>query len=183
MLTANSKPLYVHGRLGLIGLPTYHGYCSAYVQPPRKSVGCPQPRPSSGNLSSFRGKWLKHPRLALSSSGRSWPQHVLRSRDSLAHMQRRRVVLLQQRFKLPSSCMSVEGGAGTPLAAPYVGPYEVVSSGPKFFSLKVGDRVETVSVDRLKPHQGQHPPVVAEAAKRGRPRKVPPAVVSLVASS
>jgi hypothetical protein len=75
------------------------------------------------------------------------------------------------------------GGAGTPLAAPYVGPFEVVSSGPKFFSLKVGDRVETVSVDRLKPHQDQHPPVVAEAAKRGRPRKVPPAVVSLVASS
>ncbi len=75
------------------------------------------------------------------------------------------------------------GGDGTPLAAPYLGPFEVVSSGPKLFSLKIKDRVETVSVDRLKPHQGQHPPVVAEAAKRGHPRKVPPAEVSLVASS
>jgi transposase InsO family protein len=76
-----------------------------------------------------------------------------------------------------------QGGAGTPLAAPYLGPFKVVTSGPKFFSLEVGEKVEMVSVDRLKPHHGQHLPVVAEAAKRGHPRKVPSAAVSLVASS
>ena len=49
------------------------------------------------------------------------------------------------------------GGAGHALASPYVGPYRVLRRGPKFFSLDVGGREESVSVDRLKPHQGTSP--------------------------
>jgi hypothetical protein len=37
-----------------------------------------------------------------------------------------------------------------PLAPLYVGSYEVLSKHPKTFTLKVGDKSEVVSVDRLK---------------------------------
>ena len=43
------------------------------------------------------------------------------------------------------------GAPGPPLSPLYDGPYQVLASGPKFFTLKVGDRQDTVSVDRLKP--------------------------------
>jgi transposase InsO family protein len=66
------------------------------------------------------------------------------------------------------------GGASHALATPYVGPYRVLQSGPKFFSLQVGDRVETVSIDRLKPHLGLRPLQPASPPRRGRPRKIHP---------
>ena len=43
------------------------------------------------------------------------------------------------------------GAPGPPLSPLYDGPYRVVASGPKFFTLQVGSRQDTVSVDRLKP--------------------------------
>ena len=46
----------------------------------------------------------------------------------------------------------VRHGAPGPLLSPlYDGPYCVVASGPKFFTLQVGGRQDTVSVDWLKP--------------------------------
>ena len=42
------------------------------------------------------------------------------------------------------------GAPGTPLSPLYDGPYQVVASGPKFFTLQIGGRQDTVSVDRLK---------------------------------
>ena len=41
------------------------------------------------------------------------------------------------------------GAPGPPLSPLYDGPYQVLASGPKFFTLQVGDRQDTVSVDRL----------------------------------
>ena len=71
------------------------------------------------------------------------------------------------------------GGQQKPLAAPYAGPYLVVSKGAKTvskgaktFSIQVGQRQEIVSVDRLKPHTGSGPLTPAEAASRGRPPKM-----------
>ncbi len=43
------------------------------------------------------------------------------------------------------------GGNLSPL---YAGPYTVLDRGEKVFRLHVGERDETVSVDRLKPHTG-----------------------------
>jgi hypothetical protein len=36
-------------------------------------------------------------------------------------------------------------------------PYKVLASGPKVFRLQVGEREESVSIDRLKPHRGAAP--------------------------
>jgi hypothetical protein len=55
------------------------------------------------------------------------------------------------------------------LAAPYAGPYLVVSKGAKTFTIQVGQRQEIVSVDFLKAHTGLGPVSPAEAASRGRP--------------
>jgi hypothetical protein len=60
------------------------------------------------------------------------------------------------------------GGQQKPLAAPYAGPYLVVSKGAKTFTIQVGQRQEIMSVDRLKPHTGLGPVSPAEAASRGR---------------
>jgi hypothetical protein len=61
------------------------------------------------------------------------------------------------------------GGASSPLAPVYQGPYRVRQRNAKFFPLEVGDRLEAVSVDCLKPHLG--PTVVQPAGPppRGRP--------------
>ena len=48
------------------------------------------------------------------------------------------------------------GAPGPPLSPLYKGPYKVVARGPKFFKLELGDRQETVTVDRLKPFLAQH---------------------------
>ncbi len=59
------------------------------------------------------------------------------------------------------------GPAGGPLQAAYEGPYKVLDLQEKWVRLQLGDRVETVSADRIKPHRGQHPDV-AVPPKRGR---------------
>jgi len=61
------------------------------------------------------------------------------------------------------------GGVTPPLAAPYSGPYRILSRSPKSYVIDVGGRHEAVSVDRLKPHSGPSPLVAAQPPKRGRP--------------
>ncbi len=60
-------------------------------------------------------------------------------------------------------------GHNTPLAPLYDGPYTVVQRGARFFKLQVGDRQDTVHVNRLKPFAAQQTPT-ATPPKRGRPR-------------
>jgi hypothetical protein len=68
--------------------------------------------------------------------------------------------------------MYVRGdGARPPLAAKYDGPFLVVAKAAKYFRIQRGDRVETVFVDRLKPHLGTGPVAPASPPARGRPRK------------
>ncbi len=49
----------------------------------------------------------------------------------------------------------------------------MVQSGPKCFKVRIGDTVEVVSVDRLKPHLGTQPLEPASPAAKGRPKRVP----------
>jgi transposase InsO family protein len=59
------------------------------------------------------------------------------------------------------------GGCGPPLTPLYMGPYEVLSKHAKTFTLKVGDKTEVVSVDRLKPHTGTSPVVGCSSSSSG----------------
>jgi hypothetical protein len=61
------------------------------------------------------------------------------------------------------------GGVLQPLAARYDGPYEVKARRSKYFEVLVGQTVDRVSVDRLKPHVGADPAAVAQPPRRGRP--------------
>jgi hypothetical protein len=66
------------------------------------------------------------------------------------------------------------GGVAHALAPNYAGPYRVLRRGEKTFIIKVGEREEEVSIDRLKPHMGQSPLQPAVPPTRGRPRIVKP---------
>jgi hypothetical protein len=58
--------------------------------------------------------------------------------------------------------------AAPALSPAYRGPYKVVSRGPKTFKVTVGSKTEVISVDRLKPHNGDDPRTASPPA-RGRP--------------
>jgi hypothetical protein len=62
-----------------------------------------------------------------------------------------------------------KGGTVAPLLPLYSGPYKILSSGPKVFKLQVGERIEVLSFDRLKPHRGTVPVQPAQPPARGRP--------------
>jgi hypothetical protein len=55
----------------------------------------------------------------------------------------------------------------------YASPYLMVSKGAKTLTVQVGQRQETIYMDRLKAHTGSSPVEPAEAASRGRPPKKP----------
>lgn len=59
------------------------------------------------------------------------------------------------------------GPIAGPLQAAYDGPYRVVARNEKWVRLQLGDKVDTVSADWVKPHRGDLPDV-AVPPKRGR---------------
>ena len=62
-----------------------------------------------------------------------------------------------------------------PLSPLYEGPYKVLTRSQRTFRLQVGNRVEVVSVQRLKPAITSDEEKPAELPRRGRPpRRVPP---------
>jgi Integrase core domain/Integrase zinc binding domain len=61
------------------------------------------------------------------------------------------------------------GAAANPMAPPYDGPFLVLQRGEKTFQLQIGQRRETISMDRLKPHEGEGPVAVGQPPKKGRP--------------
>jgi transposase InsO family protein len=61
------------------------------------------------------------------------------------------------------------GGQGGPTQQLYEGPFRVAERRPKTFLVKIVDRMESISIDRLKPHLGKEPATVALPPRRGRP--------------
>ena len=63
----------------------------------------------------------------------------------------------------------------SPLERPYEGPFRVITSFPKVFTIERGGKLETISIDRLKPaHLDFDMPVPTSTPRaRGRPRKRP----------
>ena len=51
-----------------------------------------------------------------------------------------------------------KGGASRPMVDKYSGPYKVFERGSKAWKLQVGERVDVVCRDRLKPHLGSEAP-------------------------
>jgi hypothetical protein len=45
----------------------------------------------------------------------------------------------------------------------------LISRHGKVYRVQIGDQVESVSAERLKPHGGGNVPTVAQPARRGRP--------------
>jgi hypothetical protein len=68
------------------------------------------------------------------------------------------------------------GGVSAALSSKYEGPYSVVCSTQKYFRVRVGQRTEVISVDRLKPHLGTAPVMPPSPPKRGRPALQPSSV-------
>ncbi len=64
------------------------------------------------------------------------------------------------------------GGTTPPLTPPYAGPYEVLEPGEKTFLIRIGNREDRVSVDRLKLHLGKGPVQPTAPRRRGRPKNV-----------
>ena len=73
------------------------------------------------------------------------------------------------------------GGAAKPMADKYSGPNKVLEQGNKAWKIQVGERVDVVSRDRLKPHLGSVAPKAAVPPKCGRPRTA--SVVSVASAS
>ena len=64
----------------------------------------------------------------------------------------------------------VREDASKPSLSPlYRGPYLVIERRSKFFRLQVGDKIDSVSVDRLKPVFSESPVIPAAPPPRGRP--------------
>ena len=53
------------------------------------------------------------------------------------------------------------------MADKYSGPYQVLERGNKAWKLQVGEKIEVVSRDRLKPHLGRVDPEAAVPPRRG----------------
>jgi len=131
------------------GTPIFRGCCWAYVPHPRRILRYLQRSWLLGHHWSFRDSSCTRP-LSYAAAANTPPAHLARAEYVYVRV----------------------GGQQKPLAAPYAGPYLVVSKGAKTFTIQVGQRQEIVSVDRLKPHTGSGPLTPAEAASRGRPPKM-----------
>ena len=58
-----------------------------------------------------------------------------------------------------------------PLQNPYNGSYEVIETGDKVFRVRLGDREQLITIDRLKPaYMSCSEETVATPLRRGRPR-------------
>ena len=64
----------------------------------------------------------------------------------------------------------VRGGASKPMADKYSSSHKVLERGNMAWKLQVGEMVDIISRDRMKPHLGSMAPKAAVLPTRGRPR-------------
>jgi len=70
-----------------------------------------------------------------------------------------------------------EDSSQPPLAPLYRGPYRVLERTPKFFKLQLGEKTDTVSIDRLKPVFSSEDVVPESPPRRGCPKLVSSKIV------
>ena len=156
-----------------VGHLTYHGYCLDCGPPPKEVSGL-------SSAEAVYGQPLVLPReLAPGCEAAAQDfSEKLQSADPPATQQPRtwaQVAASPKQPLLKTSLAYVKRGAvAPPLSPPYEGPFEVVKHGPKFWTLKIGDRMDKITTDRIKPHRGRSLVEVAQPPVRGRPRKVLP---------
>ncbi len=117
------------------------------------------------------GAALTLPGQFLATMEQSPATYIKQLQDSLA-LPTRPATYAEAAASVPEKLMKYvfvrRGGVMPPLAPLYHGPYKVLQAGDKFFTISLGGREDTVSVDRLKPHLGG-PVVPAEPPSRGHP--------------
>ena len=127
-----------------------------------------------GSTLSLPGEFLKHSEFPPESFLRNVEKAVLGFSGPPQHH-----VLPQPlpRALLNADFVFVHDDASKPPLSPlYRGPYRVLHCSEKFFVLQIGDKSDSVSVDRLKPVFSSVPVVPAEPPLRGRPCLVPASV-------
>ncbi len=149
----------MHVERGLRGTLIFCGCCWAYVLHLRRILQCLQPLVLPGQLLHVPDP----PRVDVPPPPTRPLSYAAAANTLPAHLAQADHLYMRV------------GGQQKPLAAPYAGPYLVVSKGAKTFTIQVGQRQEIVSVDRLKPHTGLGPVSPAEAASRGRSPRMPAA--------
>jgi hypothetical protein len=110
--------------------------------------------------------WIAPARARSSTCGRATASHEAAALAAAANTQPAHLVRAEHVYVRV-------GGQQKQLAAPFAGPYLVVSKGVKTFTIQVGQRQEIVSVDWLKPHTGLGPVSPAMAVSCGHPPRMP----------
>jgi hypothetical protein len=76
---------------------------------------------------------------------------------------------LEKRLRQAEFVYIRKGNVLGPFQAPYSGPFKVIDRREKVFDIQIGGKVDSISVDRLKPHMGAAPVSPASPPARGRP--------------
>lgn len=142
----------------------------------------PKPDINSSSAELVYGEPLTVPGEFISSKSIPWSKSIIplhnTTNETSSHNNNRRTTVPND--LLTSRYVFIRHDSHrTPLQRPYDGPYEVISSGNKTFKIKMGNREEKVSIDRLKPAYVdlEQPITLPCPPRRGRPPRLQPPIV------
>ena len=150
------RPLYIPSLPVLIGLTTFPWSGSAYVPLHTRSMGYLMLRPCMDLLSASLGSsWTPTTFLLLSPSTR----FSLPSKGWFYLHQAYHASCVSAALASTDFVSFHEDVSSQPLSQLYHGLYNVLAQADKFFTLEIGSRTDTVSIDCLKPVHSKDPVV------------------------